>query len=552
MLRRWLACSAAAVALSSSAGCTGTITEPEGLCATDLAPPAPQVTFAAPARVLVPAQLEVNLSALATPAPGAVFSRLEVEIWRANPDGSARDRAWVGVTTDPARRTLRVADGTFEGAAALLGDLEPWQDHLVRARDVVDAGDGCVTEGPWSDKRDFRTDDGSETIFDPAVVRDYHLTLSPESYAAIDAEALPPGCVPYERNYYAGTLTYDGRDFAGVGVKVKGGCGSARQLDRKAAFKLHLGWDSPAVAGCPEKRRIQGLERFTFNNMVQDRSMSHELMAYRFYRAMGVPVSRAAYARLHVNGQLWGIYLNVESVDRRFLARNFEHNGGQLYEGTYHCDLVSSSFADDDSGCLRRTFEPDACDGASEPGDDPLDYSTMRALVAELDAMPTDGFLAALSARFDVDALFSMWAVDAVLTHWDGHIYNLVNNYRIYHDPGTDRWTIIPSGVDQTFQNLSDDAWAVTARIARRCLAEPACEAAFAARLRDAVDTFNALDLAGHRQALRARVEEMVAGPEGAGREFNPGGFDLEHAETQAFIDQRAATVMQQITARGF
>jgi hypothetical protein len=542
-----------AMAIGLGGGCAGEITEPVGQCATELAPAAPVVTLRSPARVIATANLALDVSAFAPPAAElATFARLEVEIWRANPDGSARDRAWYGAVTDPARRTVSLADGTFENAAALVGDLEPWQDHVIRARDVIDTGDGCLIEGAWSDKRDFLTDDGSEAIFDATVVRDFRITLPPESYAAIDAEALPPGCVPYERNYYGGTLTYDGRAFPDVGVKVKGGCGSARNLGQKAGLKLHLGWDSPLIAGCPEKRRILGLERFTFNNMVQDRSMAHELMAYRMYRAMGVPVPRAVYARVHVNDVFYGIYLNVETVDRRFLARHFDHNGGQLYEGTYNCDIVGGSVRDDDTGCMRRTFEPDVCDGAPDAGDDPLDYSTMHQLIAEIDAMPADGFYAAMSTRFDMDEVMSMWAVDAVLSHWDGHIYAVVNNYRVYHDPSTDRWSIIPSGLDQTFQNIGDDPWNVVARIGRRCLQEPACEAAFAARLRQATETFIALDLGAQRAALRTQVEALVAEPVGPGREWNPGGFDGEHAETQAFIDQRAAQVMQQITTRGF
>lgn len=535
---------------TAAAGCSGSITDPDGLCVALGPPPAPVVTLDGAPGIVVPSQLALTVTPL-EPSPDVSLVRLEVEIWRANPDGSARDRAWVGITADPALRSLRLADGTLEGAAALIGDLEPWQDHVVRARYIVSVGGGaCESDGAWSDKRDFRTDDGSAAIFDSAVVRDYHVQLSPESFASIDAEALPPGCVPFERSYHAGTLRYDGVDFPDAGVKIKGGCGSARNLSEKAGLKIHLGWDSPAIAGCPDQRRILGLERFTFNNMVQDRTMSHELMAYTLYRAMGVPVPRATYARLHVNDELFGVYINVETIDRRFLARHFEHNGGQLYEGTYNCDLVSSSVRDDDTGCLRRTFEPDPCDGAPDPGDDPLDYTPVRALIAELDAAPVDGYYATLDANFDLDALMSMWAADAVLAHWDGYIYNIVNNYRLYHDPGTARWTFIPSGTDQTFQNIDDDPWAVSARIGQRCLQEPVCEAAFAARLREAVEIFGALDLTARRQGYQAVVEALVATE--PGRAFDMNAFQSEHAETQAFIDQRAGQVMQRLIARGF
>lgn len=530
------------------AACTGTITDPDEACAGSPLPPAPVVTLGPAGRVIAPTELALAVSPL--PADAGTFVRLEIEIWRANPDGSARDRAWVGISEDPTRLELRLSDGTLENAAAFLGELEPWQDHLVRARHVaVTAGD-CGMEGDWSDKRYFRSDDGSATLFDPAITRDYQITLSQASYDAINAEAMPPGCVPYERNYYGGTLRYENVDFPEAGVKIKGGCGSSRTLGEKPGLKVHLGWDSPAVPGCPEKRRILGQERFTFNNMVQDRSMAHEALAYTLYRRMGVPVPRTNYARLFVNGTLFGVYLHVETVDRRFLARNFVSNGGALYEGTYRCDLVAGSVRADDTGCLRRTFDADPCDGPPEPGDDPLDYTPVLQLIAELDAMPPGGVLATLQARFDLDALMSMWAVDAVISHWDGHIYEIVNNYRVYHDPGTDRWSIIPSGVDQTFQRIDEDPWAVVARIGQRCLAEPACEAVFAARLRETVEAFVALDLTSRRQSLKQRVEYLLL--EGEGRDFDRARFESRHVETQEFIDQRAAQVMQHVTTRGF
>jgi hypothetical protein len=92
----------------------------------------------------------------------------------------------------------------------------------------------------------------------------------------------------------------------------------------------------------------------------------------------------------------------------------------------------------------------------------------------------------------------------------------------------------------------------VNARIGQRCLQEPACEAAFAARLRQAVEVYTSLDLTAQRQALQSRVEGLVADPMGPGRDFDLGSFQSEHNETQAFIDQRAAQVMQRITARGY
>jgi hypothetical protein len=549
VLRRWIGRLILA-SLAVAPACTGDIVDPD-VCG-DLSPPAaPAILSLGPrANFVVPAEVEIEVSPLVD-ADADPFRALEVEIWTRNEDGTARERVWSAFVTDPARRRVTLAEGTFEGIGAFLGNLEDWRDHLARARYRVEVDGDCSSEGAWSEKLDFRTDDGSAAIFDATAVRDYRIDLPPASAAAIDDEAVPPGCVPYQRNYYTGAFSDGVTTFDGVGVKAKGGCGSARDLNGKTALKVHLSWDDDQVAGCPSTRRLGGIERFTFNNMVQDASMAHEQLAYALYEQMGVPVPRTTYARLTVNGTYYGLYTNIETVDRRFLARHFGSNQGQLYEGTYFCDLTAANVRDDDSGCLTRSFSPDACDGAPDPGDDPLDYGPLRDLIAKIDALPASGVHPALAQFLDVDAWLAMWAVDTVLAHWDGYVYNLRNNYRVYHDPSTGLWTMIPSGVDQTMQlrHVDDTLLDPTGRLSQRCLADAPCAAAYAAKVRQALEAFSSMNMGLRRQALQDRIGALVV-PD-AGREFDAGRTAQHHADTQRFIEQRPAVVLQALTARG-
>ena len=85
---------------------------------------------------------------------------------------------------------------------------------------------------------------------------------------------------------------------------------------RKAAFKLKL---AHTVKG----QRFLGLKTLTLNNMVQDPSMVHELLAYEAFRAVGIPAPRTGYAFVRVNGADYGVYLNVETLDDVSLPRWF-------------------------------------------------------------------------------------------------------------------------------------------------------------------------------------------------------------------------------------
>ena len=528
--------------------CSGEVTSTE--CTTTTASPAP----AAP-QILSPESgrkdvlhdaLVIRSSPMQSTDPDALHIESEFEIWGIGQDGLPAVRVWHAVVTDPSKLTeVTLSDGQFE----VVSQLGEWTDYAVRARYRAD-GDECSPAGDFSQNRAFRTDDGSEYWFDQSQVRSIYLDIPPDSLDAIDAEATPPDCVPYTRNYYPGTVRFEGQVLDGVGLRSKGGCGSARHLDGKTGFKINLSWDDPTDALCPATRRLHGLKRITLNNMVQDSTMMHEHLGYRFYKAMGVPTPRTMHIRVYVNDEYWGVYNHIESVDRRYLDRRYDSDGGMLYEGTYWCDIVPENIPQglDDSGCLSRKFSTDMC-SPLDPGEDPTDYALLGELAAQLDAFPPGGFYPAIEGVFDFDTFLSMWAAEAVLGHWDGYTFEVVNNYRVYRDPSRGVWTIIPHGIDQTFEDAMSP-WEVNGLLAQRCLAEPACEAAFVARLDEAVDMFTSLDLAADAAAFQATIEPHVL--EDPRKEVGNGEWQDRNANLRAWIADRPARVRAMMTDRGF
>jgi spore coat protein CotH len=112
-----------------------------------------------------------------------------------------------------------------------------------------------------------------------------------------------------------------------IEVKLKGHFNSSfRPLSEKAAFKLKFA----------KTERYLGLKKMTLNNMVEDPSMIHETLAYSLYRAAGVPASHTGYAFLRVNGEDYGVYLNIETLDDLAMEKRFgpfEEPPQHLYEG---------------------------------------------------------------------------------------------------------------------------------------------------------------------------------------------------------------------------
>jgi hypothetical protein len=517
---------------------------PDPGCADDpnLPPATPQILSPAASVVgVIPEELVLRSSAFQD-ADGNAHASSEFEIWRAS-GGRLTSRVWYAALAG-ARLETRLAEGVFTSAAAGAG-LAPWTDYAVRVRYRDDAS--CPRASDWSPAVAFRTDDGSAYLFDPTQVRSFYLDIPPESWLAINAEAVPSGCVPIERSHYSGSLTFEGLKLEGIGVHAKGGCGSARDLSGKAAFNLNLSWDDPAVPGCPAERRLYGEKHFTFNNMVQDPSMAHETLGYAYYRALGLPTPRVSHVRLYVNDQYWGVYLLLESFDRRFLARRFADNRGMAYQGSYFCDLIPANLPTGaGASCFSPEFDVSACDTV-QPGDDPTDFSLLRQLVAQIEALPPGGFYPAVESFFSFDTFLTQWAADSVLSHWDGCEFWTLTNYRIYHDPLSDKWTLIQTGLDQALRD-DVDPFNVGAVLARRCLKEPACEAAFVAHLRAALTVFETMDLEAEAQRLHSRIlPDVLADPR---KGYGEATFVQAHADLLAWIHARPALVRQHLLDR--
>ena len=101
---------------------------------------------------------------------------------------------------------------------------------------------------------------------------------------------------------------------------------SFRPLTGKAAFKVKFD-------KFVEEPALPGLEKMTLNNMVQDPSMIHETLAYEAFRAAGVPAPRTGYAFVTVNGEDYGLYLDIESLDEVSLPHWFASTKAPLRGG---------------------------------------------------------------------------------------------------------------------------------------------------------------------------------------------------------------------------
>jgi hypothetical protein len=333
--------------------------------------------------------------------------------------------------------------------------------------------------------------DPSDELFAPENLVRLDLELPPDSLQRLEES-------PYE--YAVGSLRYRDQTLGAIGVRLKGEA-SFRELDDKPAFRLKL---DELVDG----QRLFGLKRLTLNNDVQDPSSLSQSLVYRLFRAAGMPAPRCNHALVYVNGEYYGLYSNVETEDKAFLARWFSSDDGNLYEEGAS-DLVPGA---------ASTFE-------LETNEDQDDRRDLEALIAALERATPANFSEIVGQELDLDQFLSFAALEALAGGEDGYSYVLgaPNNFRLYRDPDTDRFVFLPWGLDRALRprfepELIHDwvpalgryrsAWNTHSVVLSGCLASPDCRSAYTARLREMSELFDELDLASAARADWALIAE--------------------------------------------
>lgn len=304
----------------------------------------------------------------------------------------------------------------------------------------------------------FASADEAEPLFDPTAVAEIDFTLPPASLQKLDEDPETDEYQHAEITVKAGGETHN---LADVGFRLKGGHGSFRELTGKAAFKVKF-------AEFVKKQKLLGLKKLTLNNMVQDPSMVHETMVYKLFRALGVPAPRTGYAFVRVNGEPYGVYLNVETYDDVMLPR--------LFASTQHLYEADAAGVDVRPG-EAETFEPD--EGDEE------DFTDLEALIAAANDTAGD-WSDGMAPVADLGEMTQMWAVERYAGHWDGYAGRedpfRPNNYYL-HSLDSGVFAMLPWGTDQTWGVPLEFDEPAGGLLFNNCLDDASCEALYEAKL---------------------------------------------------------------------
>ena len=209
-----------------------------------------------------------------------------------------------------------------------------------------------------------------------------------------------------------------------VAARLKGSS-SFQNVDGKSSFTLDC---DRFRAG----QRFHGLRKIHLNNSLEDPSYLNEKLGSELFRTAALPAPRVAHAIVELNTRRLGLYVLKEGFAEEFLARHFQRTDGNLYE-------PQAGVAPDVTGPMTRNS------GAGP--DDNLDLRRLAAASAhESLALRWE----ALDEILDLDRFLTFMAVETLSGHRDGYCLAR-NNYRLYHEPASNRFVFLPDGMDQLF-----------------------------------------------------------------------------------------------------
>jgi hypothetical protein len=221
-----------------------------------------------------------------------------------------------------------------------------------------------------------------------------------------------------------------------VGIRVRG---NTSQTSGKKSFKISFNTFN-------QGRKYYGLEKLHLNGEHNDPSIIRSKLFWDVYEGMKIPGARANHVDLYINGEFFGLYMNVEAMDENFVNSRFGNKSGNLYKCLWPANLQYVSDNPDDYKFViadRRTYELQTNTLAD-------DYSDLAAFIHLLEFTSDADFPAELEKKFNVNSFLRSYAVEVATAHWDDYAFNQ-NNFYLYHHPETDQFEFISYDPDNTF-----------------------------------------------------------------------------------------------------
>ena len=216
-----------------------------------------------------------------------------------------------------------------------------------------------------------------------------------------------------DKNRLLCSVEVDGNMYDSVGIRYKG-FSSVSTNRIKNPFNIKLDH-------VINNQNHRGHNKIKLSNVIQDPSFLREVLSYEITRKY-MPASEANFANLYINDTLWGLYSNVEAVNKDFLSKHFSSRENSFFK----CNPESLNLNGENANL------------SMSPGTDSSDYypyyslksdygwSDLYHLIDTLNNLPDS-----IENILNVDRTLWMHALNYCMVNIDSYI-GYAQNYYLY------------------------------------------------------------------------------------------------------------------------
>jgi spore coat protein CotH len=231
-------------------------------------------------------------------------------------------------------------------------------------------------------------------------------------------------------------LTVDGQQYPNVGIRFRGQS-SFGMVPETLKHSINVSIDF-----ADDKQSIGGYRTLNLLNSHEDATYLRSVLSYEIDRQY-LPAPKANYVRVAINGESWGVYVNVEQFNKDFVKEWYATTDGVRWKVPGSPGARGGlEYLGDDAAAYKRLFE-------IKSKDDPKAWADLIRLCKVLNQTPADQLEAALAPMLDVDEALKFLALDAALVNGDGY-WVRSSDYVIYQDL-KGRFHVLPQDSNEAF-----------------------------------------------------------------------------------------------------
>jgi hypothetical protein len=251
----------------------------------------------------------------------------------------------------------------------------------------------------------------------------YHIFIRKADWDRLNADV-------WTSEYFPAVFVHDGEVYDEVGLRFRGG---RPRLFRKKSLKLEF--SGP--------RGYEGREELNLNAAAMDDDYITEPLGHWFYERCGLEASEARFVRVELNGEFWGLFIDVEQVDERYLERHGLDPEGALYKAV---GIVGSLRKLDGVTYEGQTYTYQSQYEKKTRKGEP--YADLIELIHGLYDTPAAQMEAYLEQHVDVEQYINYLAISNLMCVWD----NMQHNFYLHRDTlGSGKWRVIPWDLDHAW-----------------------------------------------------------------------------------------------------